>query len=157
MNGSIENFNGWFEEKFWAKELFTNLENMRAKSPHFIDQYNDFSAWKHKNQSLEWIKHVRILNNSIEIPLGQLPLTDGKIHFIRKVDIEGEISIMNEAFEVGKEFISEYVWATICLKKQKIDVYYRAKDQDTAVLIKEIEYKLTEVVKDLRQDIYKTL
>ncbi|KAF5416709.1 MAG: hypothetical protein C5S38_02585 [Candidatus Methanophagaceae archaeon] len=136
MNGSIENFNGWFEEKFWAKELFTNLENMRAKSPHFIDQYNDFSAWKHKNQSLEWIKHVRILNNSIEIPLGQLPLTDGKIHFIRKVDIEGEISIMNEAFEVGKEFIDEYVWATICLKKQKIDVYYRAKDQDTAVLIK---------------------
>ncbi len=30
MNGSIENFNGWFEEKFWAKETFTNLEDMHA-------------------------------------------------------------------------------------------------------------------------------
>ncbi|KAF5430677.1 Integrase core domain-containing protein [Candidatus Methanophagaceae archaeon] len=69
MNGSIENFNGWFDEKFWAKELFTNLENMLAKSPHFIDQYNDLSAWKHKNQALEWIKPLRILNNSIGIPL----------------------------------------------------------------------------------------
>jgi hypothetical protein len=73
------------------------------------------------------------------------------------VDIEGEISVLNEAFKVGKEFIIEYVWATICLKRQKIDIYYRAKDQDTAVLIKEIEYKLTGGVKDLRQDIYKTL
>ena len=111
---------------------------MRAKSPHFVGQYNDLSAWKHKNKSLERIKPVRMLNSSIEIPLGQLPLTDGKIHFIRKVDIEGEISILNEAFEVGKEFIDEYVWATICLKKQKIGVYYGAKDQDTAVLIKKL-------------------
>jgi len=43
------------------------------------------------------------------------------------------------------------------LKKQKIGVYYRAKDQDTAVLIKEIEYLLTEEVKDLRPDLYKTV
>jgi len=157
MNGSIENFNGWCEEKFWAKELFRSLEDMRAKSPHFIDQYNDLSAWKHKNQSLEQIKPVRILNNSIEIHLEKLPLTEGKIHFISKVDIEGEISILNEAFEVGKEFIDEYVWATICLKKQKIGVYYIAKDQDTAVLIKKNEYELTEEVKDLSLDIGKTL
>jgi len=157
MNGSIENFNGGFNVKIWAKELFTNREDMRAKSPHFVGQYNDLSAWKHKNQSLEQIKPVRILNNSIEIPLEKLPLTEGKIHFIRKVDNEGELTILNEAFEVGKEFIDEYVWTTICLKKQKIGVYYRAKDQDTAVLIKEIEYLLTEEVKDLRPDLYKTL
>ena len=73
------------------------------------------------------------------------------------MDIDGELTILNEAFEVGKEFIDEFVWATICLKKQKIGIYYRAKDQDTAVLIKEIEYLLNEAVQDLRQDIYKTL
>ncbi len=106
---------------------------------------------------LEQIKPVRILNNLIEIPLEKLPLTEGKIHFIRKVGIEGEITILNEAFEVGKEFIDEYVWTTIYLKMQKIDIYYRAKDQNTAVLIKEIEYPLTEEVKDLRPDLYKTL
>ncbi|NQE45779.1 hypothetical protein C5S31_07145, partial [ANME-1 cluster archaeon GoMg2] len=56
------------------------------------------------------------------------------------------------AFEVGKEFIDEYVWATICSKKQMIGIYYRAKDQDTAVLIKKFEYELNEEVKDLRPD-----
>jgi hypothetical protein len=34
---------------------------------------------------------------------------------------------------------------------------YRAKDQDTAVLIEKFEYKLSEVVKGLRRDIGKTL
>ena len=72
------------------------------------------------------------------------------------MDVKEEISVLNEAFKVGNEFISEYVWATICLEKQTMDVFYRAKDQDTAVLIEKFEYKLSEVVQDLRQDICKT-
>jgi len=157
MNGSIENFNGWFEAKFWDKEKFTSLEDMRAKSTHFVDQYNDLSAWKNKNKSLEHINPTRILNKSLEISQDKLPLTDGKIHFIRKVNNEGDISVLNEAFEVGKEFIDEYVWATICLKKQRIGVYYRAKDQDATILIKKFEYELKEEVKALRPEICKTL
>ncbi|NQE06261.1 hypothetical protein C5S32_10370, partial [ANME-1 cluster archaeon GoMg1] len=99
---------------------------------------------------------ARILNNSLKIPLGKLPLTKGKIHFIRMVDNDGKISVLNEAFKVGKEFISEYVWATICLKKQTMDVFYRAKDQDTAVLIEKFEYKLSEEVKPLKGDTQKS-
>ena len=83
-------------------------------------------------------------------------IRDRKIHFIRKVNNEGDISVLNEAFEVGKELIDEYVWATICLAERKLEVYYRAKDQDTPVLIKEFEYGLNEVVIPLRQDIWKT-
>lgn len=156
MNGSIENFNGWFEEKFWAKETFTNLEDMRAKSTHFVGQYNDLSAWKKRNKSLEQINPARILNNSLKIPLEKLPLTKGKIHFIRMVDNASKISVLNEAFKVGNEFISEYVWATICMKKQTLEVFYRAKDHDTAVLIKDFEYELSEEVKPLKGDTHKS-
>jgi hypothetical protein len=156
MNGSIENFNGWFEEKFWAKETFTSLEDMRAKSTHFVEQYNDLSAWKKRNKSLEQINPARILNNSLKVSQGKLPLTNGKIHFIRKVDNNGKISVLNEAFKVGKEFIGEYVWATICLEKQTMEVFYRAKDQDTAVLIGKFEYELSEAIKDPRPNISKT-
>jgi len=41
---------------------------------------------------------------------------------------------------VGEEFIGEYVWATVCLEKQTMEVFYRVKDQDTAVLIEKFEY-----------------
>jgi hypothetical protein len=72
------------------------------------------------------------------------------------VDNDGEISVLNEAFKVGKEFIREYVWATICLKKQTLEVFYRAKDQDTAVLIKKNECELSEEVKPHKGDTQKS-
>jgi putative transposase len=156
MNGSIENFNKWFGEKFWEKEVFTSLEDIRTKSKHFVKQHNDLSAWKGRNNVLEQIKPTKILKDATEINLGKLTLTDGKIHFIRKVDNGGKINVLNEAFKVGEEFIGEYVWATICLRKQKMEVYYRAKDKDAVVLIKRFEYKLNEAVIPLRQDIWKT-
>jgi hypothetical protein len=82
----------------------------------------------------------------MEIYLDKLPLTEGKIHFIRQVSDGGRINVLNEAFNVGEEFTSEYVWATICLKKQKIDVYYRARDQDAAGLVKEFDYRLCLII-----------
>jgi ssDNA-binding Zn-finger/Zn-ribbon topoisomerase 1 len=89
---------------------------------------------KEKNYTLYTIK------NAMGINLDKLPLTDGKIHFIRKVDNKAGINVLNEVFEVGKAFISEYVWATICLGKRKMGVYYRAQDWNAPALIKEFEY-----------------
>ncbi len=57
---------------------------------------------------------------------------------------------------MGEEFISEYIWATICTGKWKTEVYYRAKDQDVAVLIKEFDYELKEEVKPHRDNTWKT-
>ncbi len=138
MNGCIESFNGWFGSKFWDKDTFADLEDMRTRSLHFVDQYNDLSAWKKRNKGLNPIEPVRMLKNAVEIDLDNVPLTDGQVHFIWRVDNEGQINVLNEALNVGEEFISEYVRATICTGKRKMEVYYRAKDQDVAVLMKEV-------------------
>ena len=156
VNGGIESFNGWFGSKFWDKEIFVDLEDMRTRSLHFVDQYNDLSAWKKRDKGLKPIEPVRMLQNAVEIDLDKVPLTDGQVHFIRRVDNDGQINVLNEALNVGGEFISEYVWATICTGKRKMEVYYRAKDQNVAVLIKEFDYELNEEVKPLREDIWKT-
>jgi hypothetical protein len=51
----------------------------------------------------------------------------------------------------------ENVWATIYMGKRKMEVYYRAKDQNVAVLIKEFDYELNgEGVEPHRDDIWKT-
>ena len=154
MNGSIENFNKWFDQKFWKGETFTDLEDIRTRSPHFVCQYNDLGVWKKRNRELEAIKPIRILKDA-KINPDNLPLTDGQIHFIRQVNGEGRIDVLNEVFKVGEEFISEYVWSTVRTGKQKMEVYYRAKDQDTAVLIKEFNYEINEEIKSIRQDVWK--
>ena len=61
-----------------------------------------------------------------------------------QVDNNGMINVLNEVFNVGEEFISEYIWATIYTGKQRMEVYYRAQDQDVAALIKEFDYDIYE-------------
>jgi len=106
MNGSIENFNKWFGEKFWDKEIFEDLEDMRIKSTQFVDQHNDLSTWKKRNKEIEQIEPVKMLKDTKVINLSKLPLTDGKVHFIRRVDNDGQINVLNETFSVGKEQVN---------------------------------------------------
>jgi len=103
-----------------------------------------------------WDKETFTSLKAMGINLDKLPLTDGKIHFIRKVDNKARINVLNEVFEVGKAFISEYVWATICLEKRKMGVYYRAQDWNAPALIKEFGYDVNERISPIRQDIWKT-
>ena len=109
-----------------------------------------------RTKGVTQVNPSKMLKNTVEINSDKLPLTEGQIHFIRTVDNEGGISVLNEAFKVGGEFISEYVWATICLAKQKIEVYYRAQDQDAAALMKEFDYNVNVAIIPIRQDIWKT-
>jgi transposase InsO family protein len=156
MNGSIENFNNWFGDKFWEKEDFTSLEDIRTKSLHFIDQYNALSAWNKRDKRLTQINPAKMLNDDVKINLDKLPLTKGKIHFIRKVDNEGRISILNKVFFLSEEFIGEYVWTTIDMTQQRMKVSYQAKDQDTAALIKNLAYTIDEKIHSHIPNIWKS-
>ncbi len=55
----------------------------------------------------------RKLPEDFEIDVHNLPITDGKVHFIRRVLENGTISVLNEDFDVGESLAHEYVWATI--------------------------------------------
>ena len=76
MNGSIENFNGWFDTKFWAKETFHDLEDMRLKSNPFEAQFNDLDASKKRNKGLSKVTPGRILKNTVEINYNELRPTN---------------------------------------------------------------------------------
>jgi hypothetical protein len=61
-----------FKEKFWKKETFNSLENMRTKSTRFVDQHNALSAWKRRNKGLTQINSSKMLNNAVKINLSLL-------------------------------------------------------------------------------------
>ena len=138
------------------KRPIEDIEDIRTRSLHFVDQHNDLGAWKKRNEELGQIEPGRMLKDAAEINLNKLPLAEGMVHFIRQVGAGGRINVLNEALKVDEAFTSEYVWATIFTGKRKMEVYYRAKDQDVAVLIKEFDYELNEWVKPRRDDIWKT-
>ncbi|MGB3458766.1 MAG: hypothetical protein WBB08_05620 [Halobacteriota archaeon] len=95
MNGTIEEFNKGFDKRFWQKELFIDLEDIRKKSTTFFETENKFNAWKLRNEDLKSVDPKRILPKDFTIDVDRLPLVTGKIHFIREVDSRGKISVLN--------------------------------------------------------------
>ena len=153
MNGTIEEFNKGFDERFWEKEEFKDLDDIQRKSPTFFGKENKFNAWKLKNKGLKEINPKRMLPEDFTIDVNRLPMVVGKIHFIRVVDSGGRISVLNEYFNVGEEYIDEYAWATIETGKQTLVVYYKDKDL-TVREIKKFDYEICEAVHDRKDSIF---
>lgn len=128
MNGTVEGFNGKFNEKFWMKETFSNLKDIQAKSQIFYEHQNQYYSWKRKKQDLESIAPIRMLRCDFKIDWNNIPLVAGKIHFIRIVDGKGNIMLVNEQFHIGEAYIGEYVWATIDTKEQSLVVIYKNEE-----------------------------
>jgi len=146
MNGTIEDFNGDFGEKLWEQEQWTDLEHIRSEAKTFLMRHNNRQDWKYRKTDLEAIPH-RKFSEDFEIGADSLPITEGKVHFIRQVKGDGTISVLNEDFDVGESLAYEYVWATIDTKQEQLKVYYRDKNAEEASLIKIYEYKISENVK----------
>jgi hypothetical protein len=146
MNGTVEDFNGDFGEKLWEREQFRDLEHIRGEAKTFLMRHNNRQDWKYRKTDLEAIPH-RKLPEDFEIGADSLPITEGKVHFIRQVAGDGTIGVLNEGFDVGESVAYEYVWATIDTKDGQLRVYYREKNAEEAGLIKIYEYKIGENVK----------
>ena len=54
------------------------------------------------------IKRI-IIPEDFEIDANNLPITEGKVHFIRQVKGDGTISVLNENFDVGESLAYECV------------------------------------------------
>jgi len=80
---------------------------MQKKEPKYFEKQNKFNVWKLRNEHLEAINPKRMLPKDFTIDVNKLPLIEGKIHFIRVVDSQGRISVLNEYFEVGTIPISQ--------------------------------------------------
>lgn len=146
MNGLIEDFNGDFNEKLWERGQFMNLDHIRKESKIFLKRHNERQDWKHRKSNLETIS-VRKVPKNFKIDTNNLPITNGKVHFIRQVMENGNINILNEDFFIDKSLSYEYVWVTIDTKRELLLVYYREEKAEKAKLVKFHKYKIKETVK----------
>ena len=107
-----------------------------------------------KNSKKEWFKDKSRAPKKVhrktdfEMDVNNLPITEGKVHFIRLVSGDGTISVLNEDFSVGISLAHEYVWATIDTKHEQLMVYYREKNAEEARLVWIHEYRIGVGVKE---------
>lgn len=150
-NAYIESFNSRFNERLWLFQKFTDLEHLRIEAKQFRAKHNNFQIYKKKHFSKQGLYGYakRFFPKSFKFDLStELPITDGKIHFVRLVNEKGYVSIFNENFYINKDLSFEYIWATIFTKEQGLKISYQATKDSESELIKSVSYKLREPVKN---------
>jgi hypothetical protein len=156
-NGEVEELNGLWSRAFWQRQHFTVLRQVQRASPHFVQWYATRYAppalrGKTPTQAQRTEPRRRLTRAQVRQLPDPLPITAGRIHFIRCVQSDGTIAILSETWRVGRRFAGRYVWATIVTHQQRLDIWYQRSAQSDWRLLKSFAYLLPEPVKRLKPD-----
>lgn len=156
-NAFVERFHQDYDENVWDKHELPDLEAVWLHSPGFFDAYRQSEhiaalAGRCPAQ-VHAEKPVLRLPANFRLP-NKLPLTVGKVHFMRRVNQEKKISLLNLDWEVSRVEPNQGVWATLEFSKRdaKLRVYDAAPDAPRRTCLVEHPFPLKEPVQQLREE-----
>jgi putative transposase len=151
-NGDIEQFNRLWAPAFFDRHHFLTVAACRRASPTFVQWYHTRYAppklgerTPQAAQRAAGPQRRLTQRQSAQLP-EQLPITAGRVHFIRLVAPDGTIALLNETWRVGKRWAGQYVWATITTHARRLDIWYQRSSQHDWRLLKSAAYDLPEPV-----------
>jgi len=152
-NSLVEGVNHLWAQSFFDKDHFTSVAQLKRKSPKFLSWYDSYAPPRLGGRSVaeaqRGVKRRKLKERERRSIPDHLPLTAGRIHFIRRVDERGEVRLLNESWKVSQRLVGEYVWATIDLTEQHLQISYRKSDRAQAKRIKQYDYGVAEPGKRL--------
>jgi putative transposase len=139
-NGSVENFNGWFQPLLLSRPFRRPCDvccELRRLMTTVNDQHVHSKLGGRTATQYRRGKRLRKLPANFTVDGKKLPVPVGKLTFIRLVSAQGTVNILEQSFKVGRRLRFQYVKGTIYTKYQKLKVYHKGK------LIKEFPYPLS--------------
>src|SRR5690606_33069276 len=118
---------------------------MTAYAPPFLGERTPQQAQRQESN------HHLTTKQILQLP-DPLPITAGRIHFIRQVQPDGTITLLNETWKVSRRLAGKYVWATITTHCRRLEIWYQRSAQHPWRLFKDWVYDLSETVARLRPE-----
>lgn len=156
-NPIMESFNSLWERNFWQRNSFQDLPHVLSELVYFqeycrtrrpLAEYDQrtadqlFPQFEPFYLPTEFSLHLE----------AKLPLTAGKIHFIRFVTAEGTFSLLNENWQLDPQpWAGKTIRATLDTGQQVLHVYHQAKPSETCREIACFPYQLREEAVPLQE------
>src|SRR2546421_584828 len=139
FNGSVENFNGWFQPRLFDHR-FTRPGDLRRELVRLQEAVNT----QHVHPRLggktpaQHRRGLRLqkLPASFVIPTERLPLAAGRVTFIRRVSVAGTVTVLSQSFRVGKRHRGLYLRLVIDTGRGWLTAYLNGR------VLKRWPYKL---------------
>lgn len=139
-NGSVEQFNGWFQPVLLNRP-YRRPADLRRELQRLMTSVNEQHVHpqlgKRTSAQYRWSQRLRKLPADLTMNGHQLPIAVGKVSFIRLASPQGTINILKQPYQVGKRLKFQYVKATIFTRERTMKVYYRGR------VVKDLPYQLT--------------
>ena len=121
FNGSVENFNGWFQEPLFQRRFPRpgDLRRMEAvNTQHVHPRLGGQTPAQHR-------KGLRLakLPPGFVVPAGRLPLSAGRVIFIRRVSPAGTVTVLSQSFRVGKRHKGLYLRLVVDTGRGRLTAY----------------------------------
>lgn len=129
-NGSVENFNGWFQPRLFQrhysqlgafKRELQRLEQT-VNTQHVHPRLNGLTPVQYRRRT-----KLRKLPLNYLIPHDPLPVAAGRITFFRQVTKHGNVHLLSQTFFVGKRLKGEYVRAVLDTQRAHLTVYRQGR------------------------------
>ena len=139
FNGSVENFNGWFQEPLFQRhfrrpgDLRRQLARLQeaVNTQHVHPRLGGQTPAQHRRGL-----RLQKLPASFGVPTGRLPLAAGRVTFIRRVSSVGTVTLLSQSFRVGKKHKGLYLRLVIDTGRGKLTAYLDGR------VVKRWPYKL---------------
>ena len=126
-NGSVENFNGWFQPRLFQRHytqpgaLKRELQRLEetVNTQHVQPRLNGLTPVQYRRRT-----KLRKLPLNYLIPRDPLPVAGGRITFFRQITKHGNVHLLSQTFFVGKRLKGEYVKVLLDTKRAHLTVYH---------------------------------
>ena len=136
FQGIIENFNGLWQQKVWARFHHENMDSLTQRSQRFTTAYRQHLARTHELQPLR-----RPFPESLKLDWQQRP--SGRLIYLRRTSEKGAIKLLGHSWEIDPLWQHRLVRSEVDLQASEIHFYrLRRRVPDDQPLIKTIAYQL---------------
>jgi len=151
-NGYIERFHQDYNRHVWEDTYLNGIKAVNLQSNHFFSLYRHRqSHGKLQGRSPESI-HSQISPRRLDVSFvylaPKIPLRSGRIHFIRRVNPDGIVRVLNANWTIPKFDVTKGVWVTINFQvdKSTLSIFDAAPDVKNRNLLISHPFPLDESV-----------
>jgi len=139
FNGSVEDFNGWFQEPLLQRKFHRpgDLRRELARLQEAVNTQHVHPRLGGKTPA-QHRRGLRLqkLPQSFVVPTGRLPLAAGRVTFIRRVSVAGTVTVLSQSFRVGKKHRGLYLQLVVDTGRGQLTAYLNGR------VLKRRPYKL---------------
>jgi transposase InsO family protein len=129
-NGSVENFNAWFQP-----QLFQRRFRQPSQLKHELQRLQEAVNTQHVHRRLggltaaQYRRRLKLqrLPMHFVVPTELLPIAMGRVSFIRMVTLQGTIHLLSQSFWVGKRLKGQYVRAVLDTARGYLTIYVQGR------------------------------